>query len=228
MLRLVYCVFLSENLKTTNKPHTLVCGSERFFNLTFLNKNRKMKRLFKFKYPKLTLLVLFSVAACYIFSSPTVKIFIESLNSFSYLGCFIAGIFFTFGFSTPFSIGFFAVANPDDIYLAAIIGGFGALIADLLIFKIIRFTFMDEFRRLKKTKPIKGINHILSTRLLLKIKRYLLYAFAGIIIASPLPDELGVSMLAGLTKIRIHTLAIISFIMNSLGILIILIIGARM
>ena len=49
-----------------------------------------------------------------------------------------------------------------------------------------------------------------------------MYAFVGILIASPLPDEIGVIMLAGLTKINFKILAIISFILNTLGILIIL------
>jgi uncharacterized membrane protein YdjX (TVP38/TMEM64 family) len=51
-----------------------------------------------------------------------------------------------------------------------------------------------------------------------------MYAIAGLIISSPLPDELGVSMLAGLTTINAKKLSIISFIMNSLGILIMLMI----
>jgi hypothetical protein len=187
-----------------------------------------MKRLFKFRYPKLMLLVVFSTVAYYIFSSPAVKNLVQNLDGFGYLGAFIAGMFFSFGFSTPFSIGFFIVSNPPNIYLASVIGGLGALIADLFIFKIIRFTFMDEFERLEKTAPIKKINYLLSTRFISKIKIYVLYVFAGIIIASPLPDELGVSMLAGLTRIKIHTLAIISFIMNSVGIFVILLIGTRL
>ena len=50
-----------------------------------------------------------------------------------------------------------------------------------------------------------------------------MYAFAGILIASPLPDEAGVTMLAGLTKISVKSLALISFILNTLGIIILLI-----
>lgn len=84
---------------------------------------------------------------------------------------------------------------------------------------------MDEFKRLKYTKPIVEVNKILSSRLLHRIKNYLLFVFAGLVIASPLPDELGVSMLAGLTRIKVRVLAIISFVMNSFGIFIILLIG---
>ncbi|MBI2044077.1 hypothetical protein HYT24_01810 [Candidatus Pacearchaeota archaeon] len=139
-----------------------------------------------------------------------------------YIGIFIAGLFFSFGFSAPFAVGFFLTIQPQNIWLATIIGGSGALIADLIIFKMIKFSFMDEFEKLERTKVMKEIIKDFSYKPLAKIKNYLLYAIVGIVISSPLPDEIGVSMLAGLTSIRIHILAIISFIMNSIGIYIML------
>jgi len=181
-----------------------------------------MKRLFKFRYPKIAILLVCTALSYIIFSNNHVENFILSLGSFSYLGIFIAGIFFSFGFSTPFAIGFFVNSNPTSILLAAVIGGFGALISDLLIFKIIRFSFMDEFKRIERTRFINSIKKTLKKDLGSKINSYLIFILAGIVIASPLPDELGVSMLAGLSNINVKVMALISFIMNSLGILIIL------
>lgn len=65
-----------------------------------------MKRLFRFGYPKLFLLVVFSVLAYFIFSNDGVMNYVSSLGDLGYLGIFIAGICFSFGFSTPFAIGF--------------------------------------------------------------------------------------------------------------------------
>ena len=81
---------------------------------------------------------------------------------------------------------------------------------------------MDEFRRLEHTTTFKLFRKSFSFKPLMKLKIYFLYIFAGLIIASPLPDEVGVSMLAGLTSIRISSLAMLSFVMNTLGILFIL------
>src|SRR3989338_5083688 len=92
-----------------------------------------MKQLFRFRYPKLALLVLFSIFAYYIFSNVHVQKFINGFNNLGYLGVFIAGLLFSFGFTNPFAIGFFLVAKPSNIFLAAIIGGIGAMIADLAI-----------------------------------------------------------------------------------------------
>jgi hypothetical protein len=177
------------------------------------------------RYPKLTLLLAFSLLSYYIFSHATVNEIVRGMEHLSYLGIFIAGLFFSFGFTTPFAIGFFLVVRPENIYLAALIGGVGALIADLLIFKLIRFSFMDEFNRLKKNYFVQDISHMLSGRHFAHFKIFLVYLISGLIISSPLPDELGIAILAGLTTIRAPTLAAISLIMNTLGIFIMIFIG---
>jgi hypothetical protein len=105
--------------------------------------------------------------------------------------------------------------------LSAVIGGLGALIGDLFIFNV-KFSFKDEFLILERTLVLKEVNYLIKTTLGKKIKMYLLYVFAGIIIASPLPDESGILMLAGLSHIKLKVLALISFIFNTLGILIML------
>ena len=113
-----------------------------------------MKRLFKFRYPKLLAFVLIIIAAYFIFSNPTVSNFMLMLNGWGYFGAFISGMFFTLGFTSPISAGFFITLNPENIWLAGILGGIGAMLMDLLIFKFIRFSFMDEFKRLKHTKTM--------------------------------------------------------------------------
>lgn len=183
-----------------------------------------MIRLFHFKYPKIAALIITVIASYFLFSNETVAGWISGLGSIGYIGIYLAGLCFSFGFTTAFGIGYFVAAEPNSIILAAIVGGLGALTGDLLIFKIIKSSFMDEFERLENTKAfsiaVRGFDRLISKR----IKVYLLYAIAGLVIASPLPDELGVTMLAGLTAIRTLKLAIISFILNSLGILVMLLI----
>lgn len=142
--------------------------------------------------------------------------------TFELFGNFLAGIFLAFGFSAPFSVGFFIMAQPGNIFLASLIGGVGAVFADLTIFKIIRFSFRDEFNLLKKTEIVHKIKKIVSDNPHVLIKHYLLYIFAGIFIAFPLPDEVGISMLAGLTTIKQGVLAFISFILHTSFIFLIL------
>jgi len=176
----------------------------------------KAKRLVAFKYPKLLLLVLTIALAYYLFTLPAVKVFFSGLAQFNHLSNFIAGLFFSFGFTTPFSIGYLVTAHPSNIILASIIAGIGSVIGDMVIFKTIKFSFMDEFKELEKKKAIVKIGEIVKHNKHVLIRHYLLYIFAGLVLASPLPDEIGVSMLAGLTTIKPVKLAVISFILHTI------------
>lgn len=183
---------------------------------------RKMKKLFNLRYPKLAILIALICIAYIIFSEPGIGDLVNNIGRYGYLGNFIAGMLFSFGFTTPFAIGFFIVYNSKNILITAIIGGIGATISDLLIFKIVKFSFIDEFNRIKKTERIQELNWLITYEFGHKVRNYLMYVFAGLIIASPLPDELGVIMLAGLTKIKMKSFMIISFLFNTIGIYIML------
>ena len=81
---------------------------------------------------------------------------------------------------------------------------------------------MPKFKELEKTTAIKKIEAIVRKNRHVLIVHYLLYIFAGIIIASPLPDEVGVAMLAGLTTIKPVNLAVVSFLLHSIAIFLVL------
>lgn len=185
----------------------------------------KAKKIVGFKYFKLILLLVSISLAYYIFSNLEISNLIPNFKNLSYIGTFISGILFTFGFSAPFSVGFFIASQPNNIFLAAIIGGVGATIGDFFIFKTIKFSFMNEFEELKKTRVIHKIRKMIYNNKHILVKHYILYVFAGIVIATPLPDEIGVSMLAGLTSIKPLRLIIISFILHTAAIFMILMIG---
>ncbi len=183
-----------------------------------------MKILFKPKYPKLTILLMSVILAYYIFSNPAIAEKILKLESLGYLSYIIFGALFTFGFTTPFAVGFFFIANPPNIVIASILAGIGAFLADIIMFNWVKFFFLEEFNKLERGHPVKDLNKLIKRSLPLKIKNYLLYVFIGIIIASPLPDEIGVTLLAGLTETKIKIFAALTFVLHTLGVLAILLI----
>lgn len=187
-----------------------------------LIERKRIRHLFKFRYPKVSLFIIMVILSFVVFRNGDVRAFISGLGNWGYFGVFVAGVFFSFGFSSPFSAGFFITLNPGNLWLYGILGGVGALTADLFIFYLVRFSFEDEFKRLERTALVKRVYHAIADSFGRKIKMYLLYTFAGFLIASPLPDEAGIMILAGLARIRVLTLALISICMNTLGILILL------
>ncbi len=181
-----------------------------------------MKRLFIFTYPKLTLYVFAIVAAYFVFQISLVANFIASFGVLMYASVFLGGLLYSAGFTAPIATGFFLVLQPSSLFTTALIGGIGALVADIGIFSFIRFSFMDEFKRLENSSfihhVILGIRSIVPKRL----RIFLVYLFVGFIIASPLPDEIGVALLAGFTKIHPYAFMAVSYVGNFLGIYILL------
>jgi hypothetical protein len=184
-----------------------------------------VKRLFQFHYPKLICLALAIVAAYILFTYPPVVAWLSGVEFLhGKWAAFIAGILLAFGFTAPFGIGLLIMLNPANIWFTALISALGAVLADIIIFKTIRFSFMDEFKRLEKTPAFEFMEKEFHKDFRAHVRNYLLYIFAGLIIASPLPDEVGVIMLAGLTRIRSLLFISLSFILHTIGIAVILLI----
>ena len=185
--------------------------------------------LFKLKYPKILLLLALIILAYAVFQNSAFDNYLTSFHEFTYLAIFIAGALYSFGFTAPFAVGYFVILNPPNLFLAALVGGIGSGIADLLIFGFIRLSFQDEFDKLKREHVVESVRNSIyhfvdENKFLRKLSHAVLYAIAIMIMGSPLPDEIGISMLAGMTHIKVHTLAIISFIVSTIGIYIILMI----
>ena len=86
---------------------------------------------------------------------------------------------------------------------------------------------MNEIKELEKTKTMRKIEKIFKRKKLKIIRSYLLYSFTWILIATPLSDEIGVSLLAGFTTIKTKTIAILGFVLNSIIIFLILYFSSR-
>ena len=179
---------------------------------------KKARKIFAFKYPKLFLLIFFIGLSYYLFSTPIISEFVNSFNNLGHFGVFISGAMTAFGFTAPFGVGLLSKINPENIFIATLVGGIGAMIMDLVIFHTIKFSFTDELKQLEKTPAIKEIEKIIKKNKHVKITHYLLYVIAGLVLVTPVPDEIGVSLLAGLTTINPLKFAVISFCLHTVGI----------
>lgn len=144
---------------------------------------------------------------------------IYSAKSFKIIGSFIAGIFFTTAFTTaPAIVTLGEIAKDGSVLLTALLGALGAMLGDLVIFRFVRDKLADHFvDTMKHEKWWKRVKHVTFH---LKYFRWLTFLIGGLILASPFPDELGVSLL-GLSKMKTKHFIPISFIFNFIGILII-------
>lgn len=175
----------------------------------------------KIKYPKFLLLIITVVIACILFGNKDMVFVQNFLKSFGIFGGFFTGIFFVYSFTAiPASAVFLILAKQQNIFFLGITGGIGALVGDLLIFYFIRHSFSDEIELLAKEKFIVWINKKIPKFL----RYYIMPILAGIMIASPLPDEIGIAMLAS-SRLSTRVFSALSLLLNTAGIFAVVWIG---
>ena len=181
----------------------------------------------KIQYPKLLILCISVIVAYFLFRLDAFDEIANALHTKGYLSVFLGGFLFAYGFTAPFAVGFFVTLAPQvNIVVASILAGCGALISDLLIFRFIRGSFQDEFDKLKLCWFFQKISNFFTRPFFARFKRYILWVFAGFLIATPLPDEFGVSILGGFTSINKRVLGLLSFGLNTAGIFIIMLLAS--
>lgn len=130
----------------------------------------------------------------------------------------LAGAMYSFGFTAAFGVILLLSLPEGNIFLQAIIGGIGSLFTDLMLFWLVRSFFISEVTMLFNTKYFLIFHSKLSD----KIKKYGGIIMGLIFIASPLPDEIGVFLLASTTNLKERTFSILAYSLNTVGIFIIL------
>jgi len=181
------------------------------------------------KYPKLTLLLGTFIAAYVLHSLGVFDRLEQMLNGHGYWSMLLAGMLFSFGFTAAFGLAIMVdLAIHVDPFLGAIVGGIGAMLTDIGIFSLVRFAiFHDEIHRLRGSRLLRFFRAALHhSSISDNVRTILLWSFAGIIIASPLPDEFGVTLVSSVTKVRSKEFAFLCLLLNIVGILCILL-GVR-
>lgn len=132
------------------------------------------------------------------------------------IGSFVAGIFFTSIFTTaPAIVALGEIAASGHAVATAAIGALGAVLGDLVLFALIRDRLSEHL-----AGHLKGSRGWMRFAVLARSKSFRWFSFfiGGLIIASPFPDELGISLL-GFSKMRTLWFVPLSYAFNFLGIL---------
>ena len=165
----------------------------------------------------LTLVVFSILIAIILAKTGVLQDFITSTKEMRVIGSFIAGILFVSVFTAaPATVALGEIAQSNSVITVAILGGLGALIGDLIIFRFVKDRVSEHFNYLIKISRSERFFSIFK----LKLFRWVIPFVGALIIASPLPDEIGVTML-GLSKMKNSYFVLLSFVLNSAGILII-------
>lgn len=168
----------------------------------------------------------------------------SNLGRAGYIGSFFSGLLYTFSLTVAISTTiFYRMGKFFNPILIALIGAFGSVIGDYFIFRFVRDNLVDEikllinntgkkvFRTLKNSifyQIFPFSNLALSEsfeKIWFKVSRSRKWKFfIGLLgcclIASPLPDELGIAFL-GSIKFDSKKFLIFSYVLNFIGIFLI-------
>lgn len=186
---------------------------------------------YQWKYHNILFLALSFVVAFYMLKNSQIVSFIEGLGIIGYPASIIGGILFSYGITTAPAIAIlFNLSETHNPILIALIGAIGSVIGNYMIFKFVRDNLLDEINTLSKemktlTKPVSTLFFWEELRVRIwrtisrsKIWQMIIPVIAGFILASPLPDEIGVAIF-GAVKFDPKKFFAISYILHFIGIL---------
>ncbi|HKM60737.1 MAG TPA: hypothetical protein VJY36_07700 [Candidatus Bathyarchaeia archaeon] len=139
-----------------------------------------------------------------------------------YFGTFLAGLLYPYALTSSAGTAILLIlAKEQNFLLAGVIAGVGALVSDMVIFLFVKHCFNDEVQKLSKEKVVQTFNRWIPD----SIRVHLLATFASILIASPLPTEIGIMLMTSIKNMSTKKFVIIVYILHASAIFIILLIG---
>lgn len=154
------------------------------------------------------------IGATYLIQTDAISVIVAHTQQFGLLSSFVEGFFFTSILTTAVAIvAIFQSAVYTPAWELALIGGIGAVCGDLLLFRFVKSRLVAFILKKTLSPHVLRFGAAVTSGPL-----WWLGPLGGaIVIASPLPDEIGLVMM-GLSNIRLIQFIPIVFIANASGI----------
>ncbi len=176
------------------------------------------KKHHHWRYKNLILLAISIIVFFFVAETPSVKTVIANFGDWGYAGAIIIGIFSVMTFTAaPALAVLYTFSENLNLIELSLLAGLGSVIGDFIIFSFFKETVFTELEPIIEKLSHSPIAHILHSRYFV----WLTPVIGAIIIASPLPDELGVSLLSA-NKMKKWHFILLTFFLNSLGIYLLL------
>jgi len=146
--------------------------------------------------------------------SPFVDLIIKRIGDLGYIGAFLTGVLFVSIFTVaPAMVILYHLADVLNPLEVAVLAGLGAVIGDYLIFRFLKDKIFAELAPLFTKVGVFGPAKLFQTPYF----HWLIPFVGAFIVASPFPDEVGISLM-GLSKIKNWQFLLVSFLLNAVGI----------
>lgn len=174
------------------------------------------KRWYRYHYKNITYFCISIAISLFLLTNPSFKYILLHIGKAGYIGAFFAGMLFASTFTiTIGGVILLFLAETLLPYEIGLLAGLGSVFADSIIFNLIRSkSLVDEIKYFFQYFGGNNIKHLIHS----KYFSWTLPVIGAILIASPLPDELGVGLM-GISKLKTYQFLILSFVLNTTGII---------
>ena len=146
--------------------------------------------------------------------NPNFHNFLLSLGSLGYFGAFIAGALFVSTFTAAIgAVILLVLANNMPAIQIGVLAAFGAVLCNLILFKFVKGDLTQEIVPIYNELGGHHLTKVLHT----KYFSWSIPVIGALLIALPIPDELGVTLL-GLSKMSTTKFLVLCFILHVVGI----------
>lgn len=177
-----------------------------------------------FKCPKLTLFIATVLVVYFLFSGILYTPLHNVLVYLGYFGTFLAGLLYPYSFTSVAATAILLIiAKTQNLLYAGLIASFGALLSDLAIFFFVKRGFCDEVLKLSKEPTIQRFSRWIRP----SFRAPLIVVLASILIASPLPTEIGIMLMTSVKQISTRKFAVVVYALHVSAIYVILLVGNK-
>jgi hypothetical protein len=177
-----------------------------------------VEKISSFRYRNIIFTAIGVILAIILSAYPPLHKFLLNIVALGFLGAFLAGMLFVSTFTVAIgAVVLFMLAEHLSPIEVGLIAGLGAVFGDLTIFRFVKDDLIVEIEPIYEHFGGNHLTKIMHT----KYFRWTLPVVGAIIIASPLPDELGITLM-GIANIKTYKFIIMSFILNSVGIFLVI------
>lgn len=169
---------------------------------------------------RLFLFLISLAVGIFILRSPQLHEVITHLGNFAYIGIVIVGFFVVMTFTVIPSLAvLLTLSETVHPVLLSLLAGVGGMCGDYLLMRY----FRSETDQLLADKTLR--NHLFLKRVVRsRIFHWIAPLIGAIIVASPFPDEIGVTLL-GISKLETKKFLPLVFVLDTVGIFLIITIG---
>lgn len=140
--------------------------------------------------------------------------FLFGLGEWGIIGLFIIGFFFAFTFTISTAVvALLLFGQVMPAWEIGLVAAFGATLGDIFIYSFIRQHIVAHATKFLARFRKAPLSEVAKTRYF----KWTLPVLGALIIASPFPDELGMTLL-GMAKVKTWQFVILSFVLNAVGI----------